>query len=228
MKEKMLFDISEVCEMLSITSRTLRFYEDKGLISSTREFSNRRKYSVEQIELIKKILVLRALGLNVAKIKQIQSGDSDLKQAIIEHKAKILATMVARSKEIKLLDEALSTLEHDGDIFRNDFSCGDSPKVQDDTVVYVTKSFISGDYKSVFERFSEKLQAYTPLRAFVRIVADTLAPLGKFVSLEGVIQDTTEKNVFYSYLKYENLGLRIKTVLLDNEIHGFWLTYCEL
>lgn len=227
MKEKMLFDISEVCEMLSITSRTLRFYEDKGLISSTREFSNRRKYSVEQIELIKKILVLRALGLNVAKIKQIQSGDSDLKQAIIEHKAKILAAMVARSKEIKLLDEALSTLEHDGDIFRND-SYGDSPMLQNDTVVYVTKSFSSGDYKLVFERFSEKLQAYTPLRAFERIVADALAPLGKFVSLEGIIQDTTEKNVFYSYLKYEKLGLRIKTVLFDNEIHGFWLTYCEL
>lgn len=227
MKEKTLFDISEVCEMLSITSRTLRFYEDKGLVSSTRGFSNRRKYSTEQIELIKKILVLRALGLNVAKIKQIQAGDSDLKQAIIEHKSKILATIVARSKEIKLLDEALSTLEHNGDIFSDDSSGADT-RVKNKTVDFITESFILGNYKSVFDRFSEKLKAYTPLIAFERIVADTLAPLGKFMSLESVIQDTTEKNVFYSYLEYEKLGLRIKIVMFEDEIHGFWLTYCEL
>ncbi len=227
MKEKTLFDISEVCEMLSITSRTLRFYEDKGLISSTREFSNRRKYSVEQVELIKKILVLRTLGLNVAKIKEIQAGDSNLKQSIIEHKSKILATIVARSKEIKLLDEALNTLEHNGNIFSTD-SCNDNLSVQNEIINFITENFILGNYEIVFDNFSEKLKAYTPLLAFERIVADTLAPLGNFLSLESVIQDTTEMNVFYSYLKYEKLGLRIKHVMYEDKIHGFWLTYCEL
>lgn len=227
MKGQTLWDISEVCETLGITSRTLRFYEDKGLISSTREFSNRRKYSLEQIELIKKILVLRALGLNVAKIKQIQAGDSDLKQAIIEHKSKIIATIMTRSKEIKLLDEALNTLEHDGDIFVTD-KCEGLLSVQNEMVEYVTESFILGNYRNVFDKFSKKLRTYTPLIAFERIVADTLTPLGSFLSLEKIIQDTIEKNIFYSFLKYEKLGLRIKTVMLDDEIHGFWLTYCEL
>ncbi len=103
MKNETLFDISEVCEMLSITSRALRFYEEKGLITSTKIFSNRRKYSVEQIELIKKILVLRTLGLSVSKIKQIQVGDSNLRQSIIEHKSKILATIVTKSNESNCL-----------------------------------------------------------------------------------------------------------------------------
>jgi DNA-binding transcriptional MerR regulator len=102
--------------MLNITSRTLRFYEDKGLISSTREFSNRRKYTTEQIELIKKILVLRTLGLNISQIKKIQTGDNDLKQAIIEHKSKIIATIVSKSKEIKLLDEHTAFIEDFGTV----------------------------------------------------------------------------------------------------------------
>ena len=93
MTNKNLYDISEVCSMLGISSRSLRFYEEKGLIESTKEFSNRRKYSENQLALIKKILVLRSLGLSVAKIQAIQKGDSELTNAIIEHKAEILARM---------------------------------------------------------------------------------------------------------------------------------------
>lgn len=227
MDEKVLFDISEVCDMLSITSRTLRFYEQKGLIISTRRFSNRRKYSAEQIDLIKKILVLRTLGLNVAQIKKIQTGDKDLKQAIIEHKSKIIATIVSKSKEIKLLDDALNTLEHDGNIF-NANSDKNVLCIQNETIKYITDNFILGNYELIFGKFSEALQAYTPLPAFERIVADTLSPLGNFISVESISSDETESNVFYSCLKYEKLGLRIKFVMHENTVHGFWLTYYEI
>lgn len=35
MYQKSLYDITEVCKMLDTTSRTLRFYEEKGIIQST-------------------------------------------------------------------------------------------------------------------------------------------------------------------------------------------------
>lgn len=227
MKNETLLDISEVCEMLNVTSRALRFYEEKGLITSTKVVSNRRKYSVEQVELIKKILVLRTLGLSVSKIKEIQEGDSDLRQSILEHKSKILATIVTKSKEIKLLDEALSTMEHNGNIFCSAANNEDL-SAQNSTISFITDNFISGNYKIVFEKFSEVLQAYTPLSAFERIVKDTLSPLGKFLSLESVEKDASQNNVFYSYLKYEKLGLRIKFVMYGNVVHGFWLAYYEI
>lgn len=227
MKDKTLLDISEVCEILNITSRTLRFYEEKGLIKSTKVISNRRKYSVKQVELIKKILVLRTLGLSVSKIKEIQAGDSDLRQSIIEHKSKILATIVTKSKEIKLLDEALNTLEHNGNIFCSAVNNEDL-SAQNSTISFITDNFISGNYRIVFEKFSEVLQAYTPLSAFERIVKDTLSPLGKFLCLESVEKDASQNNVFYSYLKYEKLGLRIKFVMYENVVHGFWLAYYEI
>ena len=35
MYQKQMYDITAVCKMLGTTSRTLRFYEEKGIIQST-------------------------------------------------------------------------------------------------------------------------------------------------------------------------------------------------
>lgn len=227
MKNEELFDITEVCEMFNITSRTLRFYEGKGLIESTKAFSNRRRYSKQQLELIKKILVLRALDLPVSKIQSIQKGDSDLKQAIIERKAEIIAKSAAKAKEIRLLDDALNTISDGGDIFAE--SKKESTSYDRNRIVSLaTEEFIKGDYQKIFERFTEKMQAYTPLTVLKRVVGDTLIPLGAFVSFEKTISDDEQKSIFYSYLRYEKLGLRIKFVLFGEKICGFWLSYYEV
>ncbi len=232
MKDKSLYDISEVCSLLGISSRTLRFYEEKGLIESTKEFSNRRKYSKSQLELIKKILVLRSLGLSVAKIQAIQKGDSDLKNAIVERKAEIIARMVAKSKEIRLLDDALNVLADGGDIFGD--RTEDKPALQTypEVVDIAVNEFIKGDYEKLFSIFSKMLREYTPLSALKRIISDVCAPLGNFVALEKIVADSEIKNVFCCFLRYEKLGLNIKFVLCrektQGKIHGFWLNYYEV
>ncbi|MCH5183604.1 MAG: MerR family transcriptional regulator [Oscillospiraceae bacterium] len=44
MSERNTIDIGEVCRVLGTTSRTLRFYEEKGIIASTPpEFGTRRQ-----------------------------------------------------------------------------------------------------------------------------------------------------------------------------------------
>ena len=46
-----LIDITKVCEHFHISSRTLRFYEEKGLIESIRTPScNHRSYTKEQVD----------------------------------------------------------------------------------------------------------------------------------------------------------------------------------
>ena len=71
MDETKLIDISEICEQFSISSRTLRFYEEEGIIESTRvEGSARRKYSLEQIARIREVLTLRAIGISVKEIRE--------------------------------------------------------------------------------------------------------------------------------------------------------------
>ncbi len=71
-----LYDINTVCNMLGTTSRTLRFYEEKQIIKSTKVFdSPRRQYTAEQIDCIRNVLVLRALGLSISDIRDLQKQD---------------------------------------------------------------------------------------------------------------------------------------------------------
>lgn len=56
------FDITAVCNDLGVSSRTLRYYEEIGLIESTKsDCSKRRRYTREQIE---KIQVSRSMRIS--------------------------------------------------------------------------------------------------------------------------------------------------------------------
>lgn len=110
------YDISEVCRLLGVTSRTLRFYEQKGLVSSSRPQSQRRCYTAEQIGHIRDVLVLRSIGLPVRAIYKLQSGNADLRGAILGRRAEIIARVNKRLDEINLLTEALAAIDNGGDI----------------------------------------------------------------------------------------------------------------
>ena len=111
-----LHDIGEVCKLLGVTSRALRFYEERGIIESVKPpYGVRRQYTDAQIEEIKRVLVLRSLGISVKNIGEIQRGGSDLTAAVAERHAEIESSVTAKIKELRLLEEALARLETCGD-----------------------------------------------------------------------------------------------------------------
>ena len=228
MAEKNTIDIREVCRVLGTTSRTLRFYEEKGIITSTPPaFGTRRQYTPEQIEQIKRVLVLRALGLSVSKIKELKDG-TDLCSAIAERRAEIIASIVARTKTLRILSEALSTLEEGGDLFaRKDSQADEYEQERSKVVRLCTDAVISGNHEVIFSHFSDQMKAYSPLSALRCTVNDTLLPLGSFIRLDRYERDPDLENVYYSYLYYEKLILRIKFVFRQDQIFGFWLQYME-
>ena len=228
MSEKNTVDIGEVCRVLCTTSRTLRFYEEKGIITSTPpEFGTRRRYTPEQIEQIKRVLVLRSLGLSIAKIQELQIG-GDLRSAIAERRAEITASIIERSKTLNLLSEALGTLEEGGDLFTQKDSQPDKYERERLEVVRIcTDAVISGDHEIIFSHFSDQMKAYSPLPAFRCIMDDTLLPLGDFIRFDRCERDPALETVYYSYLDYEKLILRIKFVFRQDRIFGFWLQYME-
>ena len=94
MYQKQMYDITEVCKMLGTTSRTLRFYEEKGIIQSTTHgTSSRRQYTEEQISHIKNVLVLRTLGLSVKAVAELQTKGADLKDAVLSKRAEIYSPL---------------------------------------------------------------------------------------------------------------------------------------
>ena len=231
MDDKNTLDIGEVCTMLGVTSRTLRFYEEKGIIESTTpQFTARRRYTSDQIEHIKKVLVLRSLGLSVAKIKDLQCGSDSLSDAIAERKARLTASIMAKAKEIQLLDEALARIEAGDDIFTVKESQADDDEYGSERMEVVkmcTDAFISGDYEVIFSYFSDKMKEYATLSTFHYAVGDTLKPLGDFVGFDRYGRDTDFRSTYYSYLKYERLILRLKFVFIKDEMRGFWMQYVD-
>lgn len=228
MSEKM-FDINTVCNVLGTTSRTLRFYEEKKIITSTRVFdSPRRQYTTSQIEQIKNVLVLRSLGLSVNEIRKLQNNDGDLRSAIELNKAKIYALIAEKIRTINLLNEALALIDDGKDVF---VSAEDEIISHNDnykkTADYCTDAIITDDTDKLYGFFSEKMKAYLPKDIYEKVRADTIKPLGEFVGIDRMETGHEAPNVILQYVMYEKLGLRIKYVFYGGLISGLWFNYYE-
>ena len=230
MYQKSLYDITEVCKMLGTTSRTLRFYEEKGIIQSTTfETSSRRQYTEEQLSLIKNVLVLRTLGLSVKAVAALQTKGADLKDAVLSKRAEIYASIDSRIREINLLNEALSVLESGKDIFAEDWQLSSAMNEEEKEIARIcTDAILSGDTETLYEYLSSRLAEYMPRDVYRVVRKDTLAPLGDFVSIDKTVADDRFSNKLYCFVRYSKLGLKITYVFHGGKIDGLWLGYYDM
>ena len=230
MYQKQMYDITEVCKMLGTTSRTLRFYEEKGIIQSTTVgTSARRQYSEEQLSLIKNVLVLRTLGLSVKAVAELQTQGADLKDAVLSKRAEIYASIDSRIREINLLNEALSALESGKDIFAEDWQLSSAMNAEEKEIARIcTDAILSGDTNTLYEHLSSRLAEYMPRDVYSVVRKDTLAPLGDFVSIDKTVADDRFSNKLYCFIRYSKLGLKITYVFHGGKIDGLWLGYYDM
>ena len=67
-----IFTISIIAQMLEVHQRTLRIYDEEGILVPQRTAKNRRLYSLEDVEKGKVILYLtRQLGINLSGVRLI-------------------------------------------------------------------------------------------------------------------------------------------------------------
>lgn len=66
-----LVEIGEAARFLGVTARTLRHYEDRGLVRSHRLARNVRGYDLAAVELLRAIIALRGVGLSISAIRTI-------------------------------------------------------------------------------------------------------------------------------------------------------------
>ncbi|MBE6599440.1 MAG: MerR family transcriptional regulator [Ruminococcaceae bacterium] len=220
-------EIGEVCKLLGVTSRTLRYYEDRGIIQSTAVSSSRcRHYTAEQIEHIKKVLVLRSLGVSIASISRLKEGNTNLSEIIAEHKAKLIALLDTKIKELRLLDEALTRLDAGESIFlQKRISEPEQPQVRLEIAETGTEAIIKGNLEPCYEHFTPALKSALPLPSFRKALADTIAPIGKFLCFD---RNEWHQNSVLIYLKHEKLGLVVQFSFdVNDKIQGIWFRYYE-
>ncbi|MFJ8746167.1 MerR family transcriptional regulator [Embleya sp. NPDC127516] len=84
--------ISEVARMSGVTARTLRHYDETGLLPPARIGANGHRYYEErQLLRLQQILVLRALGVGLPEIGRILSDKVDEVNALRGHHRRLLA-----------------------------------------------------------------------------------------------------------------------------------------
>ena len=215
--------------MFGTTSRTIRFYEEKGLIQST-PGASRRRYTKEQIDNIKNVLVLRSLGVSVKSILELLNKDANLIDTLALKRAQIEALIETKRKEWMLLSNALVMIGSDKNIFDSELdpsSAVDNPKIAE-IVKKCNKSVIGGSPEALYEHLDDTMKSRMPISGFEKVRKETLMPLGSFISFDKLEFDKKLPHIAYQYVKYEKLGLKIKYVFFGEKIVGFWLDYYEI
>ena len=80
-------DISEVAALYQVSARTLRYYEEAGILSSHRKPDSKyREYDREQCGRLEVILLLRRLSFSVRMITELLRGDGAHFHAVLREK----------------------------------------------------------------------------------------------------------------------------------------------
>ncbi|GGI92692.1 MerR family transcriptional regulator [Deinococcus wulumuqiensis R12] len=88
MTEPARYKVGEVAARLGLTLRTLKYYEELGLVTPERTGSRYRMYSEADVQRLERIRRMRALGLSLGTIQAIsthpQESDPDGRQVLTQ------------------------------------------------------------------------------------------------------------------------------------------------
>ena len=91
--------INQVAELVDITKKNIRFYEDQGLVNPERDPENGyRDYSMEDVKQLSQVKLLRQLGVSCEDIRKLRANEFSLDSCI--------------RKRIAELDEAGENIVH--------------------------------------------------------------------------------------------------------------------
>lgn len=97
----MEYSINKLSKLAGVSARTLRYYDELGLLTPARISSNGyRIYGPEEVDSLQQILFYRELGMPLEDIRQlVLSGDFDPKTALENH----LAALNRKREQLDLL-----------------------------------------------------------------------------------------------------------------------------
>ena len=93
--------INEVEALVGITKKNIRFYEEKGLLSPSRNSENGyRDYGQEEVDVLRRIKLLRKLGVPIEEIRRMQEGTQTVGDGMRRH-------LVTLERDRQNIDEAV-------------------------------------------------------------------------------------------------------------------------
>lgn len=109
----MEYTVKKLGQIAGISTRTLRYYDEIGLLKPARiNSSGYRIYGEKEVDILQQILFYKELGLDLDTIKEIIKAPSfDRRKALKEHKEKL----IQKRKQVDLLisnvDKTINSIE---------------------------------------------------------------------------------------------------------------------
>lgn len=116
----MEYSINKLSKLAGISARTLRYYDETGLLCPSRtNLSGYRFYGPNEVELLQQILFYRERGLSLDKIKSIIYDDNfDRLDALYEHLENLKQQQERISSLICTVNATIASMK--GELFMND------------------------------------------------------------------------------------------------------------
>lgn len=90
---------SEAARQLGVSTKALRLYEQRGLISPGRTQSGWRAYSQANMDAAGEIIALRSLGLSLGQVKRVLEGDAECFEAALASHQQSLAQQIEKLQD---------------------------------------------------------------------------------------------------------------------------------
>lgn len=104
------YDIGEVSDIVGVSTRTLRYYEEEGLLVPARTANGYRRYTPADLDRLQEILLLRHMGMSVAKIPSALSATEEERRRTL---ARHLGTLRTERERLDTLIRTVErTIEH--------------------------------------------------------------------------------------------------------------------
>ncbi|GAA2687174.1 MULTISPECIES: MerR family transcriptional regulator [Actinosynnema] len=114
--------IGELAGRTGVSGRSLRYYEQQGLLTATRTSGGHREYPEPAVERVRRIQALYAAGLCSAKIAELLpcmsdadgsavAGSTALVESLRVERARLDRAIVDLTRSRELLDEAIVAAE---------------------------------------------------------------------------------------------------------------------
>ena len=97
--------INEVEALVGITKKNIRFYEEKGLLSPSRNSENGyRDYGEAEVAVLRRIKLMRKLGVPIDEIRRMQEGSQTVGDGMRRH-------LITLERERRNLEESVRLCE---------------------------------------------------------------------------------------------------------------------
>lgn len=204
----MEYTIKKLGNLAGVSTRTLRYYDEIGILRPARiNSSGYRVYGQKEVDQLQQIMFYRELGVSLQKIKEIIASPSfDEANALREHHEKLL-------QKRKQLDTLIGNVEKTIALKEGRIKMGDKEKFEG-----FKKKIIKKNEKKYGEEIREKYGKDTVEKSNAKMMNMTEQQYNEWERLSGQVTETL-KEAFATGDPAGNLAQKVA------DLHRQWLSY---